>query len=127
MEITGRIYTIHQLSETQAQIVLKKTNGGKQVLLAIDIFGGFKKTIDEMKLKKNDKISGKLYFKSTLYNGRFKNNLYFLRIEKVENKPKNTFVPDGVVKPKELFEEDISFIDEEETNIIDEETGEILL
>ena len=127
MEITGRIYTIHQLSETQAQIVLKKTNGGKQVLLAIDIFGGFKKTIDEMKLKKNDKISGKLYFKSTLYNNRFKNNLYFLRIEKVENKPKNTFVPDGVVKPKELFDEDISFIDEEETNIIDEETGEILL
>jgi hypothetical protein len=127
MEITGRIYTIHQLSETQAQIVLKKTNGGKQVLLAIDIFGGFKKTIDEMKLKKNDKISGKLYFKSTLYNNRFKNNLYFLRIEKVENKPKNTFVPDGVVKPKELFDEDIFFIDEEETNIIDEDTGEILL
>jgi len=127
MDITGRIYTIHNISDTQAQIVLKKTNGGKQVLLAIDIFGSWKKSIDEMKLKKNDKITGKLYFKSELYNNKFRNNLYFLRIEKVENKPKNTFVQEGAVKPKELFDDDISFTDEEDSHIIDEETGEILL
>jgi hypothetical protein len=127
MDITGRIFTIHQLSETQAQIVLKKTNGGKQVLLAVNIFGRFKKAIDEMKLKKNDKITGKLYFNAELYNNRFKNNLYFLSIDKVENKPKNTFVPEGAIKTKQLFEDDAPFNEEEEIHIIDEETGEILL
>lgn len=122
MEISGRILSIHVVSEKYAQIVLRKQFKGKIVPVAIDVFGYYKKRMDDMKLQKNEKISGKLYMKSNLYKGKFYTDVYFEEIERVPEKPKE---PKPTTETK-LFGSEHSFISEN-NHIVDSETGEVLL
>ena len=117
-DLTGRILTINEISPKSAQIVIKKTIKGKLSPIAVDIFGFWKEKMDKMKLKKNDKISGRLYIKSRLWKNKWYNDLYFNEITLIEDKKK---------KPEEndLFTTDEGGIGNK--FIIDEETGEILL
>jgi hypothetical protein len=86
--ITGRIYTINIVSEKKIQIVLKKQSRGKQVLLAIEVFGKWKYEADRLKLKKNDKISAVLFIQANIYKGKFYNDIYFEKISVFTEKPK---------------------------------------
>mgnify|MGYP003336230601 CR=1 FL=1 len=87
-QLTGRIYTINVISDKSIQIVIKKTIRGKQVLIAVNIFGKWKYEADKLKLKKNDKITGVLFINSHLYKGKFYNDISFEKIEKYIEKPK---------------------------------------
>jgi hypothetical protein len=121
MEITGRILSINEISEKSAQIVLKKVMKGKVVPVAIGVFGYYKRKMDDMKLQKKEKIFGKIYLKSSLYKGKWYTDIYFEDIERVAEKPKEQ------TNQNVLFSDnDKSFI-QDGNNIIDPETGEILL
>lgn len=126
MEITGRILTINIVSDKVAQIVIKKQVDGKIVPIAINLFGFWKDKMHELHLNKGDKISGRLYIKSNLWKGKYFTDVYFKAIEKVENKPKYSFQENS--KPTQnLFDEVDDDVLNGIGNIIDEETGEILL
>jgi|GEM_PF-1639662 len=126
MEITGRIFTINRLTDKSAQIVIKKQMDGKVVPIAIEVFGFWKEKMEAMHLNKNDKISGKFYLKSNLYKGKYYTNIYFKSIEKVEDKQKNTFATNSGGGQR-LFEKEDDNMLNGIGNIIDEDTGEVLL
>ena len=86
--ITGKIFTINEISPKVAQIVLKKQVRGKQTAIAIEVYGYWKDKADALKLKKNDKIRGRVYAKSNLYKNKWYSDLYFRDIELCEVKPK---------------------------------------
>jgi hypothetical protein len=66
--ITGRIYDIVHVSDKVAQIVLKKKDRDKIILVAINVVGYWRdKAINEMNLKKKDKIRGNVFVKSEWY------------------------------------------------------------
>jgi hypothetical protein len=119
-DITGRILTINEISKKSAQIVIKKTIKGKLSPIAIDVFGLWKEKADKMKLKKNDKIGGRLYIKSRLWKNKWYNDLFFNEIFLIEDKKKQ----DNNNK-EDLFTSLEGGIGNK--FIIDEETGEILL
>ena len=125
MEITGRILTINVLSEKVAQVVIKKQVDGKVVPIAINLFGFWKDRMEELHLNKGDKIGGRLFIKSKLWKGKYYTDVYFKAIQKIEDKPKNEVKQVG--SNFGLFDD----VDEDTLdgigNIIDEETGEILL
>ena len=123
MDITGRILSINEISEKSAQIVLRKQMKGKIVPVAINIFGYYKKKMDDMKLTKNEKIYGKLYMKSNLYKGKFYTDVYFEEIERVPEKPKE---PKPNQEPN-LFEGGNDSFIQENNYIVDAQTGELLL
>jgi hypothetical protein len=77
IDITGRIICINNLNDKVAQVVIKKKIDGKVVAIAIDIFGIFKKKMEDMKLRKNDKIYGVLHLKSNLYKGKYYTDVFF--------------------------------------------------
>jgi hypothetical protein len=114
IDITGRIICINNLNDKVAQVVIKKKIDGKVVAIAIDIFGIFKKKMEDMKLRKNDKIYGVLHLKSNLYKGKYYTDVFFKDIDKIVDKPKNAVIYDNEVS---LFENH---------NLIDE-NGKILL
>jgi hypothetical protein len=87
--LTGRIFTINVISEKSIQIVLKKQSKGKQVLISVNVFGKWKYKADNLKLKKNDKISATLYINANLFKGKFYNDLYFEEIELYSEKTKS--------------------------------------
>jgi hypothetical protein len=87
--LTGRIFTINVISEKSIQIVLKKQSKGKQVLISVNVFGKWKYKADNLKLKKNDKISATLYINANLFKGKFYNDLYFEEIELYSEKIKS--------------------------------------
>jgi len=87
--LTGRIYTINVISEKSIQIVLKKQSKGKQVLISVNVFGKWKYKADNLKLKKNDKITATLYINANLFKGKFYNDLYFEEIELYSEKSKS--------------------------------------
>lgn len=112
MIIVGRIFDIVVISEKVAQIVLKKKMNDKIVPVAISIFGFWKdKAINEMKLKGKDKIRGKVYMKSKIYNGKYYTDVYFKEIMLIEEAPK-------MMRSADLFETD--------QGVVDTETGEII-
>jgi hypothetical protein len=117
-EITGRIFTIHLISEKSAQIVIKKMVNKKQTLFVVNVFGIWKCKMDDLKLQKNDKIYGKVYVKGSLYKNKWYNDIYFEQIEKISEKSKTN---DNDIQ--------MQFGDGGIGNkyIVDEETGEILL
>lgn len=117
-DITGRILTINKISEKSAQIVIKKTIKGKLSPIAINVFGLWKEKMDNMRLKKNDKISGRVYIKSNLWKNKWYNDLYFNEIFLIEDKKKKS-------NENDLFTTEDGGIGNK--FIIDEETGEILL
>jgi len=112
MVITGRIFDIVKVTDTVAQIVLKKKVKDKIVPVAITILGYWKdKALNEMKLKMKDKIRGNVYLKSNLYKGRYYTDVYFREVYIVEPAPVKIANP--------LFVET-------EDGYIDTETGEFL-
>jgi hypothetical protein len=103
--ITGKIFDIVHISDKVAQIVLRKKQGDKFILVAISVFGYWRdKAINELKLKQKDKIKGKLYISSKLTNdkARYWTDVSF----------KEIFVLERAVNFNTLF--------------VDKETGEIL-
>lgn len=98
--ITGRIYTINIISEKKIQIVLKKQSRGKQVLIAIEVFGKWKYEADKLKLKKGDKISGTVFVNANMYKGKFYNDIYFERISVNAEKPQK---PNNVKTETDIF------------------------
>jgi len=126
-DITGRILTIVKVSEKFSKIVLKKTFRGKQVPIAIGVWGDCKAKMDELRLNKNDKIQGKVFPKSNLYNGKWYTDLYFLEIKRYVQKPKWNGLVDTAQKPKNKPEELFDDLSNGIGYIVDEETGEILL
>ena len=122
-DITGRIITIHNLSDKSAQVVLKKQVRGKQTAISIGVFGLWKQKLDDLKLQKNDKISGKVYLKSNFFKGKWYTDVYFNKVDRVAEKPKFK----DLEKPNEqnLFDNESGGIGN--NFIVDEETGEVLL
>jgi len=129
-EISARILTIHLISEKSAQVVLKKQVKGKQVAIAINIFGFWKEKFDNLKLQKNDKITGRVFVKSEFYKTKWYTEFYFNEVKRFVAKPKydpytNTYeTPIKKTQENELFDD----ADNIGNNyIVDEETGEVLL
>ena len=114
--ITGRVLTIHKLSDKASQIVLKKTVKGKMTPIAIDVFGFWKDKMEEMKLSKNDKIKGTVYVKSNLYKNKWYTDLYFKEIEWVQTKAKPSkngyrYSEDDIIGDnKRLYDENGNFL-----------------
>lgn len=116
MEITGRVFHINHLNPKVIQVVIKKKVRGKTMPIAFAVLGFWKdKVVNELKLKKNDKIRGRVEMKSKLYNGKYYTDVVLYDIE---------LVPD---KPKEDKSTDQMDLDLPNNYIVDEETGEILL
>jgi len=104
MVITGRIYDIVIITDTIAQIIIRKKDKDKIYPVAIKIMGYWKdKAIKELNLKPKDKIKGNIYMRSKLYNGKYYTDVFFREIFVIEKAP---------IKFNELF--------------VDTETGEIL-
>jgi hypothetical protein len=116
MEISGRVFHINLLNPKVVQVVIKKKVRGKTTPIAFAVLGFWKdKVLNELKLKKNDKIRGRLELKSKLYNGKYYTDVVLYDIE---------LVPE---KPKDEKETDQMDLDLPNNYIVDEETGEILL
>lgn len=73
------------------------------------------KVVNELKLKKNDKIKGRIELKSNLYNGKYYTDVLMVDIELVPEKPKEEKATDQMD------------LDIPNNYIVDKETGEILL
>lgn len=113
--ITGRIFTINEINPKSAQIVIKKQVRGKQTAIALDVFGFWKEKADALKLKKNDKIRGRAYLKSRLYNNKWYTDLYFREIQLVEEKQtaggnELNFDDDIIGDVKHLYDKDGNII-----------------
>jgi len=103
MNFEGKIFDIVHISDKSAQIVLRKREGDKFILVAVGVFGYWRdKAIIEMKLKAKDKIKGKLYINSKL------------------SKERNRYYTDVFFKEINILQRS------QETLFVDKETGEIL-
>ena len=101
-DIVGKILMINIISKQSAQVVIEKQIKGKKTPIAINIFGFWKDKMDSLKLQPKEKIEGRVYVKSNLYNGKWYTDLYFKGIDRYVQKPK-------FKKPESnlnLFEED---------------------
>jgi hypothetical protein len=103
--MTGKIFDIIHISDKSAQIVLRKKEGDKFILVAVSIFGYWRdKAINELNLKPKDKIKGKLYISSRL------------------TKDKSRYWTDVCFKEIFVLEKAVNI----NTLFVDKETGEIL-
>lgn len=85
MLIEGRIFDIVHISDKVAQIVLRKKDKDKYILVAISVFGYWRdKAINELKLKQKDKIKGKFYMTSKLYKEKYYTDVFFREITILE-------------------------------------------
>ena len=131
-ELTGRIITIHRLSDKLAQVVVKKTIKGKPTPIAVNIFGLWKDKFDALKLQKNDKIVGRVFLKSNLYKNKWYTDFYFNEVKRFVPKPKYDPYTNSYQKPINK-DQDQNLFDNTPENIeefgggymVDEETGEI--
>ena len=87
-DIVGKILMINIISEKSAQVVVEKQIKGKKTPIAINIFGFWKDKMDSLKLQPKEKIEGRVYVKSNLYNGKWYTDLYFKGIDRYVQKPK---------------------------------------
>jgi 3-polyprenyl-4-hydroxybenzoate decarboxylase len=129
-EITARILTIHLISDKSAQVVLKKQVKGKQVAIAINVFGFWKEKFDALKLQKNDKIVGRVFVKSEFYKTKWYTEFYFNEVKRFVAKPKYDPYTQTYGNPVKKNTENELFEDADNIGnnyIIDDETGEILL
>jgi len=116
MIISGRIFQINYLSEKLIQVVLRKKVNGKATPIAFAVFGFWKdKVLNELKLKKDDKIRAMVVLKSNLYKGRYYTDASLKNIE---------LIPE---KQKEVKDSGGGELDFGMGYIVNEETGEILL
>lgn len=116
MEVTGRVFHINLLNQKVIQVIIKKKVRGKTTPIAFDVLGFWKdKVLNELRLKKNDKIRGRVELKSRLYNGKYYTDVVLKNIEIVPEKTKDSKVTDQMD------------LDLPNNYIVDHETGEILL
>lgn len=116
MEISGRIFHINHLSDKLIQVVLRKKVNGKQTPIAFAVFGYWKDIVlNELKLKPKDKIRAQVVLKSNLYKGKYYTDASLKNIELVQEKIKQ----DNHSNELQLEQVD--------SYIVDEETGEVLL
>jgi hypothetical protein len=87
-DIVAKILVINKISEKSAQIVVEKQIKGKKTPIAINIFGYWKDKMESLKLLPKEKIEGRVYVKSNLYNGKWYTDLYFKGIDRYVQKPK---------------------------------------
>jgi hypothetical protein len=87
-DIVGKILMINIISKQSAQVVIEKQIKGKKTPIAINIFGFWKDKMDSLKLQPKEKIEGRVYVKSNLYNGKWYTDLYFKGIDRYVQKPK---------------------------------------
>jgi hypothetical protein len=87
-DIVGKILMINIISKQSAQVVVEKQIMGKKTPIAINIFGFWKDKMDSLKLLPKEKIEGRVYVKSNLYNGKWYTDLYFKGIDRYVQKPK---------------------------------------
>ena len=87
-DIVGKILMINIISKQSAQVVIEKQIKGKKTPIAINIFGYWKDKMDSLKLQPKEKIEGRVYVKSNLYNGKWYTDLYFKGIDRYVQKPK---------------------------------------
>ena len=101
-DIVGRILMINIISDKSAQVVIEKQIKGKKTPIAINIFGYWKDKMESLKLLPKEKIEGRVYVKSNLYNGKWYTDLYFKGIDRYVQKPKFKKTESNL----NLFEED---------------------
>ena len=101
-DIVAKILVINRISEKSAQIVVEKQIKGKKTPIAINVFGFWKDKMESLKLLPKEKIEGRVYAKSNLYNGKWYTDLYFKGIDRYVPKPK--FKKSD--SPLNLFEEE---------------------
>jgi len=113
----GKIFTITEKSDKASYIVIQTKQDGIKTLQAAEVYGFWKEKADALKLKKGDKIRGRLYIKSNFFKGRWYHNLNLKNIEVV--KPKMS------ARKNELFKEnewgiigDVKHIYDNKGNII---------
>jgi hypothetical protein len=87
-DIVGKILMINIISDKSAQVVIEKQIKGKKTPIAINIFGYWKDKMESLKLLPKEKIEGRVYVKSNLYNGKWYTDLYFKGIDRYVQKPK---------------------------------------
>ena len=93
MIIEGRIFDIVHVSDKVAQIVLRKKDKDKYILVAISVFGYWRdKAINELKLKQKDKIKGKLHLNSKMYKEKYYTDVFFREITILEKSVNGLFV-----------------------------------
>lgn len=107
MDITGKIFDIVIINEKVAQVVIKKRVRNKTVPIAFNVFGYWKDlVVNELKLKKNDKIFANFYLESKLYKGKYYTDVSMRNIELVPettnekniNKDQYTLIPNIEIK-----------------------------
>ena len=125
-EITGRIIEVKVISDKVAKVVIQKQVQGKKTAIAIEVFGLWKIKVDELRLQKNEKIVGKLFLKSNIYNGKWYTDCYFKEVKRWVPKPK--YNPEQNNQPAKRPEHELFFdnTDYDPNNFFyDKETGEI--
>jgi hypothetical protein len=125
-ELTGRIVEVVKISDRVSKIVIQKQVSGKKTAIAVEVFGLWKTKVDELRLQKNEKIVGKLFLKSNIYNGKWYTDCYFKEVKRWVPKPK--YNPDEYNQTKKTPEHELFFGASEndlDTFNYDPETGEI--
>jgi hypothetical protein len=93
MTIEGKIYDIVVVSERVAQIILRKKDKDKFILVAISVFGYWRdKAIVDLKLKPKDKIKARVYMSSKLYKDKYYTDVFFREINVIYRAPNRLFV-----------------------------------
>ena len=87
-DIVAKIVVINKISEKSAQIVVEKQIKGKKTPIAINVFGFWKEKMESLQLQPKEKIEGRVYVKSNLWNGKWYTDLYFKGIDRYVPKPK---------------------------------------
>jgi len=108
--LKGKIFDIHNITDKDVQIVVRKKIGEKIVPVAISMFGFYWEKAKAMGLKQGDKITGKVYLKSKFWEKgtKYFTDAYFKEIKVLERG--NT----------------IQFISDQKRTIVNTETGEII-
>ena len=86
MFFQGKVFEIHEISDKEAQIIVKKKSGDKIVPVAIYVFGYYYEKIKNDGLKQGDKIRAKLYLKSKYWEkgNKYFTDVYFKEVSIVE-------------------------------------------
>lgn len=86
IQITGKVFDIHEISDKEAQIVIRKKNGDKIVPVAINVFGFFYEKIKSQGLRQGDKIRGRVFLKSKFWDKgkKYFTDVYFKEIQILE-------------------------------------------
>lgn len=117
LSITGRVFDIELVNDKICRVILQKQVRGEKVPMAFAVYGKQRDLVlNQLKLKKKDKITANFDIKSRMYNGRWYTDVNLYNIELVPPKE----------KPGPENQEELDF-EGHGDYIIDDETGEVLL